>query len=664
MIVSTNWDQRNGVPIFKSPNILSSFPIYHETRYRLRIGGDATHDRLPIDALIIPGKTSCKKLLVGLHGAIDRRRIEIPRFEWVGQFKNRDEHQLFIADTTLELADDLNLSWYIGTPNFDLIQNIKTFIEHVRLTNEFNEVVLVGSSGGGTAALAIGAELCNSCSIAFSPQTDVWKFTDAHSIKFKEVTFPSQNWDKHTEELTQRTDLIYRYSEGRHLNHFIYYQNTGDHEHVTKHWKRFSQAQGVRTKNGRSFNQQGHFISDFDGDGHCRPPTEKLNDLVNKAFELAKVSVKLVQDSNLTGRLFDHHFETESEPPPEVPTEWLYYFSTVRASLPKEGQSIKLTSNGVPLRIFEGVAYDHPVLQAQSALKVLNNISLPGSDGESAKAFAKSVIDHLLNYGELHDGGIFFPYNFAWHQNNLMPPWYSAMAQGQVLQLLCRYMNKTGSRNLLDQAHSVFLSFFKLRPLSGEKKGVTHIDASGFLWLEEYPYPHHNKFVLNGHIFAALGIYEYWLLTKSEDAAAIFNDALQTVRRYLPEFRNKGWSSHYDLRSRLLLRNYHSTHISLLEHLFRISGDSFFSRFADTLEDDFPSYQGGGSMYVEKGLHFGMASDNSRFPTKITDTKQLKFDSALAIPLPSEQNSRQKMEFGSTLKMVNIQGYGSEKIHL
>lgn len=626
-----SYDTRHAAAIVNAKSLGSSNPIFGKNPYRLRIGGEACHESLPIDSFLVPGCEGSKRLIVAFHGAINRRDVQIPRYEWLTQLSRRTEHKLFISDTTLELADDLNLAWYLGTPKFDLIAEITAFIEKVRSVNKIDEIVLLGSSGGGFASLAIGSKINKSCSISFSPQSNVWDFSDGHSQKFKDTVFCSDNCSTCLQKINKRTDLISYYADGRHFNNYIYYQNTGDIEHVQKHWRRFAASQGVRLlSGGRSFNQQGIFVSKFDAKGHARPPVEEMDSMIEMAFAMSSNATSFIKDSESTGYVFDYDVIMDPVDMNPVPSSWLYYHNDSQFRLPPESENLSYTSKGIPQRIISGITYDHPVLQAQIALKYLNNCKQSGSvcvNFESME-FVRATLSHLLEYSLDHEAGYYFPFKFPWHQDNLQPPWYSAMAQGQVLQLACRYAEKTGSDEFNSFADRIFSTFLHLRSMTDDEVGVVHIDSEGYLWLEEYPYPRHNKFVLNGHIFAALGVYEYWRMTGSDVARSIFVAAISTVRRYLEDFRNKGWASHYDLRSRLLLRNYHSTHISLIEHLYAITGDNFFSRAADLFEDDFPGFQGRGRMRITAGKHKAVRADNSRVPTKILKTEDLYFESS------------------------------------
>jgi len=637
--MSSLWDERHNVPIIESLDILSSWPVFDGVSKRIRIKSNESF-QLPIDSLLTPGKSGCRKMIVCFHGAIDRRKVKLPRFEWFNLLAGRDEHKLFVSDTTLELSDSLALAWYLGTPEFDLSQQLRVYIEHVRKINNVDDVVLVGASGGGFAALAIGSKMKNCCSIAYSPQSDIWQFSDAHSHAYIDATFPKKETNDIKQAMLGRTDLIEMYKYGRHYNKFIYYQNTGDHEHVIKHKKRFAESLGVRLPSGRTFNQMGIFISEFDGNGHVRPPTERSDQLLDHAFKLIRSKeITLIEEGINTGNLKTVDFKKGNWKLEKIPSTWLIYSQSTPYRLPANSINLTYSENNVPLRIIDGVLYDHPVLQAQTALKALNNINYEDLKDEAIK-LAEATLDRTYNYSVAVDDAIFFPFYFSWHNNKLQPPWYSAMAQGQLLQLACRTFNITEDINLLRLADNIFNSFLPLKNTKDNTISITHIDSEGYLWLEEHPYPEFNKFVLNGHIFALLGIYEYWLISQSPLAEKIFNGALLTVQRYLPDFRNRGWSSNYNLWDFLLLRNYHQTHIMQLELLYSITGDSFFSRAADSFDDDFPNYQGGGHLYLSAGKHTAYKADSTNFPTKTIEP----FEFIIEEPTSLRFSIRTKME--------------------
>ncbi|MET3165344.1 UNVERIFIED_ORG: hypothetical protein ABIB19_003778 [Arthrobacter sp. UYEF10] len=52
---------------------------------------------------------------------------------------------------------------------------------------------------------------------------------------------------------------------------------------------------------------------------------------------------------------------------------------------------------------------------------------------------------------------------------------------------------------------------------------------------------------------------------------------------------------------------------------------------ADLLENDFPSYQRNGSLYLGAGSHTLFKADNTAVPTKLTDSKVLALPAAVSV---------------------------------
>jgi len=169
--------------------------------------------------------------------------------------------------------------------------------------------------------------------------------------------------------------------------------------------------------------------------------------------------------------------------------------------------------------------------------------------------------------------------------NTLEPPWLSGMSQGEFLMVLMRLYEFTDDERYLDFAHKIFKGFLRLK--ENHEKWVARIDTAGFYWIEEYPHDKNPGMTLNGFIAAIFGIYDYYLLTGSEDAKMIYELSLTTIKHYAPYFRNKGKSSYYCLGHRVAAtEGYHLLHESMMRHLNRITGDPFFEAMADVFAAD------------------------------------------------------------------------------
>ncbi len=197
------------------------------------------------------------------------------------------------------------------------------------------------------------------------------------------------------------------------------------------------------------------------------------------------------------------------------------------------------------------------------------------------------LCDHL----EQNPQGVWvWNHYFDWeYRSRLRAPWYSALAQGQGISLLVRAHRETGEPKYLEAAERAFTSFRK----STAEGGVAFTDSRGDIWFEEYVVnpPTH---ILNGFIWAAWGVYDYFLATGSGVARELFGAATHTLRVNLERYDLGFWSLYEqtgyeqtgDDRSRTLLPMvaspfYHRLHIVQLRVMYAITGDEAFARCAD-----------------------------------------------------------------------------------
>jgi len=241
--------------------------------------------------------------------------------------------------------------------------------------------------------------------------------------------------------------------------------------------------------------------------------------------------------------------------------------------------------DGVPTYSRDGITYLHPVGAAQQGLRQLS--TYVRSRDQVYLDRARSIAAALIAAGVEANGALWIPYEFDFslhaRETNLMrAPWYSAMAQGQVLSLVSRLHELTGVRRYLDEATAVYASFASI----GRPNGPwISWEQAGALWLEEYPGfpPDHT---LNGFVFALYGIHDYYSVTHSAPAAEIFQAGLTTVDRHLPLFRVTGGVSRYCLTHGVQSEKYHRIHIAQLRQLTLMTGDDRFARMAGRFESD------------------------------------------------------------------------------
>jgi len=194
------------------------------------------------------------------------------------------------------------------------------------------------------------------------------------------------------------------------------------------------------------------------------------------------------------------------------------------------------------------------------------------------------IADWLSSHLEQNPHGLaVWNHHFDWeYRDTLKAPWYSALAQGQGISVLVRAHKESGEVKYLSAAHSALASFYK--PTA--EGGVTFTDDRGDLWFEEYivsPPTH----ILNGFIWAAWGVYDYFLATGDGSARQLFERAAQTMLQNLTRYDLGFWSLYEQSGTRLPMvasTFYHRLHIVQLRVMHRLTGEREFAQVADRWE--------------------------------------------------------------------------------
>lgn len=185
--------------------------------------------------------------------------------------------------------------------------------------------------------------------------------------------------------------------------------------------------------------------------------------------------------------------------------------------------------------------------------------------------------DWLVENAVQYDNFTVWEYDFPWTKYNMTPPWRSGMAQGHGIQALSIAYNLTGDERYLKAARSALNSFY----VEIEEGGVTIKEKDGW-WYEEYADEEGtNPKVLNGMIFALIGIHEYYKVTGDENAKYLFDKGIIALKNNLANYDAGGWS-YYDSAGNLASKNYHQIHVEQLSYLYNITKDPTFKHYHDT----------------------------------------------------------------------------------
>jgi heparosan-N-sulfate-glucuronate 5-epimerase len=242
-------------------------------------------------------------------------------------------------------------------------------------------------------------------------------------------------------------------------------------------------------------------------------------------------------------------------------------------------------SYGIPMLDYHGhigLQYN-PIAIAQYGLGNYNLFRRTGDAARRKKFFLTA--DWLVAQLESNAHGLaVWNHRFDWeYRDTLKAPWYSALAQGQGISVLVRAHVESGEVRYLVAAQHALACFY--HPMA--EGGVAFTDEHGDLWFEEYivsPPTH----ILNGFIWAAWGVYDYFLATRDRSVQDLFSRAVATLVRNLDRYDLGFWSLYEQSGTRLPMvasAFYHRLHIAQLRVMHRLTGEDAFARVADRWED-------------------------------------------------------------------------------
>ncbi len=238
-------------------------------------------------------------------------------------------------------------------------------------------------------------------------------------------------------------------------------------------------------------------------------------------------------------------------------------------------------ADDVPMYSVGDRLYYRPGALAINGMKRVDAYLDTGDEAQLEQALKQA--DRLRRHALSLRDAWWLPFYYDYLPAGQFAPWFNAMTQGLVLSFFTRLYHVTGDELHLEAAERVFDSFLRLG--QSREPWVAYVDDSGFLWLEHYPLPQPDH-VLNAHLHAIFGIYEYWQATRSPEARQVLNGAVTTVRKNIERYRRPGGISLYGLTTRTPNPKYHEIHVWQLNLLARISGDDYFATMATRLRDD------------------------------------------------------------------------------
>lgn len=169
-------------------------------------------------------------------------------------------------------------------------------------------------------------------------------------------------------------------------------------------------------------------------------------------------------------------------------------------------------------------------------------------------------------------------YNYNWAFYNMVAPWRSGLANGVSLQVFIKAHAITHDEKYLTVAKQILNSFY----VEVNQGGVTYKSDDKGWWFEEFSDEGgYVSRVLNGHMFATLGIHDYFEYTHDSSANYLFEQGAKGLKNNLPKYDKEGGPSYYDMRGTPANIKYHFIHVDLLGKMFKITGDPIYKFYED-----------------------------------------------------------------------------------
>lgn len=266
---------------------------------------------------------------------------------------------------------------------------------------------------------------------------------------------------------------------------------------------------------------------------------------------------------------------------------------------------------GAKLYTKDGQTYWHPVVLAEDGLEAIH--AYAATNAPADLSFAEADAHALIANRTTYAGGWWYPYQFDFDLHGdsgdiMHAPWYSAMSQGEALNLFDHLYEITRDAQWRTAADATFATF--LHPYQGDNSvpWVVNVDQDGYVWLQEYPGPAPD-YTINGMNFATVGIISYYLDFHDTRAQTLADGTLLTMLHALPYVNHPGWMLGYCLTHETLSAHYHGIVTQQMTLLYNITGDPRFAAWALTLIDEYPIPEVQGSLHLPAGTYTLLQAD-------------------------------------------------------
>lgn len=271
-----------------------------------------------LDVLVVgePGRDG-RAIPVFLNGAVPAREQKSGPFFSGGRVGPAvASGYLSLSDPAVDHDSNVSLAWYAGHEGVDTRKAIISALETVASVYR-RELVLVGGSGGGFAALYYASKLgCDASAFVWNPQTDILAYNRTFVDTYLTRSFPEHSavTEEATTWLNQRSEEcvaadVHRsvVTEGHHdprsIRRLLLLQNISDW-HLTAHTVPYLKAHGFMSVGTGGYVLNPNLsvqIADW-GQGHAPLPTELVVDHLRAFLDSSRSPLEIGRDVALDER--------------------------------------------------------------------------------------------------------------------------------------------------------------------------------------------------------------------------------------------------------------------------------------------------------------------------------------------------------------------------
>jgi len=248
-----------------------------------------------------------------------------------------------------------------------------------------------------------------------------------------------------------------------------------------------------------------------------------------------------------------------------------------------ENWGVKFDNSGIPKTTYKWGSDYNPCTIAQYGLQLYCLHREHPNNGYKEKVLR--VADWLLKRQDQTNGGWPYLFNhrfFYTRYPEIKAPWHSAIAIGQAMSLLTRAYH-ISSNPAYSRAALRGMQLMKTPTSLG---GVLAKFENKYWFYEECP-TQPPSFILNGFMFALIGLYDLYRTTSSEEAHELYKQGMLTLKRMLPLY-DLGYRTAYDLSHYTTDGGYPNPgkwgyHVLHIHQLMTLQAIESYPKFQETL---------------------------------------------------------------------------------